>query len=280
MVVYIEKVFLDNFILNAFILILASINFKMRAKYARISAASALGAATACLVLTDVIQISVVARAGISVLMCLIAFFKRSRPVLFIKMLAYMYVITLAFSGALLAMLTLCESRFTVCGGVIYGGGVIAKTFYSIAAASALLIPALKALKSDRLKATARHPVRIVLNGKNKRLTGYMDTGSLVREPETLLPVIFLNVALFADCLSDEFISASQTDGARCSMPEKTYIVPYHTAAGGCSTLALRADEVRVGKDKVNAMLCFLPAVAFQELNADAILPVTLMEET
>ena len=99
--VYIELIFLDNFIINGLIILFASVLTKTPKKWGRFACAAAMGGIYACVsAALDVSSFPV--KTAVGLLMCVVAFYARGGKNL-IKNICAFYVTTFVFAGAVYA---------------------------------------------------------------------------------------------------------------------------------------------------------------------------------
>lgn len=94
---------------------------------------------------------------------------------------------------------------------------------------------------------TAVVSLSISFRGKNEHFFGLVDSGLLLKEPESGRPVILLKAAFAASLLSEDFLallSSGETGG------EKLFSVPIRTASGRGEMPAFLPDRVSIVKKK------------------------------
>ncbi|MDD5018208.1 MAG: sigma-E processing peptidase SpoIIGA, partial [Eubacteriales bacterium] len=116
--VYIEFVFLDNFMINLLIVLFASRFTKAKVKWARFVCSAAVGGVYACVVFgAEGIAVSAGVKVAVSLLMCAVAYYTRHEKG-FLKNTCAFYVTSFVFAGAIYACM-FCFGEPATFGGAL-----------------------------------------------------------------------------------------------------------------------------------------------------------------
>ena len=181
--VYIELVFLDNFVINLLIIFFASTLTKAKKKWGRFVLAAAVGGVYACAVFgINGFAISIVTKIAVSLAMCFSAYYAKGGKGFFKTVCAF-YVVTFITAGAVYACM------FGLGGSGTYGGAIVvtpAIRFILIGlAVSAALNRRFLHGYTGRMLARESLTVEMVLSYKARqaRVKAFVDTGNMLTEP-------------------------------------------------------------------------------------------------
>lgn len=226
--VYLEPVFIVNMLMNMLTLYIAGRLSGQRARFGPYLAAASLGGLYAAMALLPfcVILGNVGIKVALSLAMTALAWRVRGW-LTFVKGWASMVGVTVVGGGGALAVATILDSVSAHTGVVHLSSNAIFLT--ALGAVSMVLFSA-SALRR-RGGTGIRYPVRIWLGGRKFQLDALLDTGNLLREPLSGLPVIMLDRGLgqkLIDCGS----SAVE--------------IPFNTAGGISTVKAVVAERIEV----------------------------------
>lgn len=237
---YIELFLLDNLLMNLIILRLAATMLSIRAGHIRTALFALSGAVAAALGAGGMkLLLSPFAKLALTALMSL------ALPVRGLKrrLLAFLaaFVSAAAVGGAvmLISLLLGGEMRF----GAVYSGLPL-RTALIGGALAAFLPNIIRRMLMQRIsnEQTARLSI-IFKTGEIIECAALIDSGNLLLEPVSALPVIVLSAKKYAN-------AAKLAD-----IP-----IPARTAGGVCTLCALKPKAVRVNGRSVNALIAFSSA--------------------
>lgn len=219
------------------------------AKFERLRAlfAAILGAGYSLTVLVEIPPpVMAAARLGVSVLMVLITFGKRSFFEV-LKLLAVFYVCSFLFSGFMLLLNSALNSEtFLVQNGTIYFELTAAETVVS--AAAAFLIVELIRRILNRGKPEDVLAVKIDFCGKTAVLNAFMDTGNSLSDPFSGAPVAICRRELLEKIAPEGGFSKSAEENLRSGKIMRC--IPFSSVAGKGIIQAFRPDKaVIMNKD-------------------------------
>lgn len=225
--VYLEPVFAVNALMNLLTLYVAGRLCGRRGCLWRYLSASALGGVYAALQLLPFARAlnHLAAKAALSLLMAAVAW-RPVRWLAYLKGWASMVGVTAVGGGGALAASALLEAASARTGTVHLGANALLLT--ALGAASILLFSA-QALRR-RGGAPARYAVRVYRGGRPVRLEALLDTGNLLREPLSGLPVLLVDRSLAPSLIG----SGDAVE------------IPFGTAGGTATVRAVPAERVEV----------------------------------
>lgn len=226
--VYLEPVFAVNMVMNLLTLYIAGRLSAQRASLPRYLCAAVLGgfyAAAALLPFCKVLN-GIVPKVLLSILMAAAAWrIKGWLPLL--KGWASIVGVTAVGGGGALAAAALLDGLSATTGTVRLSQNALLLTLLG---AGAMVVFSTSALRRKG-GAAHRYAVRVWLGGRRLQLDGLLDTGNLLHEPFSGLPVILLDRRL-----------AGRLSGCNGAVE-----VPFSTAGGGITTVrAVPAQHVEV----------------------------------
>ena len=227
--VYIELVFLDNFIVNLLIVLLASRLTKTPVRWPRFCAAAALGGVYGCIAVGFsgwLETVTVKIAAGFT--MCLIAYLRRGEQGFWKNTCAF-WVSSFVLAGAVYACMLSFGEPATI------GGAFAVKAPVRIILlglfVGAVLTDLLARIKRRALKREEHSALLALTLGERQiNVKAFADSGNLVRDPLSRLNVIFLSRAAAIDLLGHDLFELVSRKSPKPT--DRLRIVPCATAAG------------------------------------------------
>ncbi len=267
--IYIDILFLINFIINYLILFAASRLAVARIRRYRTALGALIGALYGVAVFFKNLSFlnSLIFKIAVSVLMNLCAFgFSDMRKL--IKMTLVFFFISFTFGGAVLALYLfgmggVCEVRNN-----IYYIHIPLKALLLSAGAAYILLSLVFRRSMGRSRQSFCH-VEIEHDGKTAELTALSDTGNTLTDPVTNAPVIISDYSAVRAVLPDSVrtvLDEKNPSDFPISISElpsnfKFRLIPYKTMSSPFSLLlAFRPDKITVDKkNESGAMLAISP---------------------
>lgn len=194
MIIYAEYVFLENFIMNYFILSLTGKFAKFSSKRIKFILASSLGALYAFVIFFPSLHFlfSVLMKIACSMLIIIICFtpyhFKD-----FFRLIGIFYLITLVFGGAGFALFYFSNFNGIVSNGIFYMASISVKNIFISCGVAYILIQFCWGYIQERLsKEKIFMDVSIEINNEKVDLRGIVDTGNSLVDPISKYPVIIV----------------------------------------------------------------------------------------
>ncbi len=272
--IYLELVFLDNFIINLLIIFCASALTKAKIRLARFILAACAGGVYACMVfLIQGAGLSVGIKIAVSLLMCFIAFFSKLQKS-FLKSVCAFYAVSFIFAGAIYAaMYSLGDPVLS--GGAIAVRPLLRYILIGLGAGTVLVYVFSRIHKRVLCKESLTAKITLVTKGRQKKVKAFIDTGNTVRESLSGLGVIFVTQpvakALFDKDILDVMLCRGDTPTKRLR------IIACATAAGQSVFYGMEIDEAIFGSAKIRAVVCVAKGALAH--GCDAIVGSTIMDE-
>jgi len=265
-VVYIDALFLLNFVVNYLLLLAAAKLAGEVLRRLRLALAAAMGALYAALIFFPGMGwlVHPLCKLAAAIVMLLCAF-GGSRRLLRVGLV--FFGVSAAFGGGIFAIQLLGGQKLTLKNGVFYSAMDLRLILLSAAACYGVLT-----LVFQR---TARHgprrdlvPAMLTLEGRKIALTALVDTGNTLTDPVTNRPVMVAEGEKLREIFPQgegptweelrdpvgtmERLSAGENRG-------RFRLLPYRAVGVDCGMLlALRVDEVKVGTENYGSILVAL----------------------
>lgn len=265
-VVYIDLLFLINFLLDAAVLYCTSLFLKRTISILRLTITSAILALYSTVMFFPEIQFlySVLGKALILLFSVRMAFPVRSLTV-HLKNTAVFFSVNAVFGGVIYALIFATDFGTTV-GAAVSNGEIYlnlrASTLFlsAIPAFSASLVISHIRKQNDRL-AVRLASIKIEFNGKTLSGNAFADTGCCLCEPVTGRSAIIISHNFAKRLLGDIALSLQST-----CLPDKFCVLPYSTIGENSGILTgFFPDFVEIDGTAVNAVV----AIAKYQLCAD-----------
>ena len=208
MTIYVDILFLQNFILNFIILLGTGIISKSKIKFVKIVVASITGATYVIMYyyIRNKIYSNILMKIILSIFMLYIAFTPKSFKEI-LKMIVYFYLTSFAFGGAAIAAIYIMDTqKITIQNGIIVGDYTIKTVFLGVIVAFGVVIFAFKFVKAKFSKKDLLCNIVIKLNQKEIKTKALLDTGNLLKEPITNIPVVVAEYNLLEDVIPKEIL--------------------------------------------------------------------------
>ena len=208
MTVYVDVVFMENLFMNYIILFATAVINKVEIKLIRILLSSILGSIYAVVAYTNILSNStgVIIKILLSVAMIYIAFkpegFKR-----FIKQLLIFYLATFTFGGVAFALLYFVKpGELLIENGIYIGTYPIKIVLLGGIVGFVIITIAFNLIKGKLSKNDMFCNISIYIDSKRKDMISMIDTGNLLKEPITGMPVIIVEKEELKDIIPMEIL--------------------------------------------------------------------------
>lgn len=259
MTVYIDVVFLENLILNVIILYATSLIAKINLKIIRTLISASIGSIYA--IMYYIFQIglhsNIIFKFVLSVIMIYVAFNPKEFKTL-LKVLILFYLTSFVFGGASLSVIYLVNAqRINIQNGMIIGKYTMNTIFTGIIIAFIVIVIAFKIIKSKISKNDLFCDIRFKINSKEIKTKAMLDTGNLLKEPITNIPVVVVEHKLLYDVIPNEILDNIEnilggdlediSDEVKSDYISKLKVIPF-TSLGKQNgiLLGIKADELIV----------------------------------
>lgn len=178
-----------------------------------------------------------------------------------LKMLTFFYLISFAFGGAALGVIYMVNSgKVSIQNGILIGNYTMKTIFIGAAVAFIVVIVAFKLMKSKFSKKDLFCSIILKINGKEIKMRAMIDTGNLLKEPITNIPVVVVEHTLLYEAVPKEILDQIENilGGDLEKIPEfikneymsKLKVIPF-TSLGKQNgmLLGLKADELKIEEE-------------------------------
>lgn len=234
MIVYIDVLLLENFIVNSFLLSITANTLRCRVKGTNTCLGALLGSLFIFTILIDSLRYfnNIIIKILMAVIMVFITF--RKKNLLFIIKASIIFISYSMVLAGLCVFLEFNKNNSYIMGGVIYNFSY-KKLMLSIMIIYLLISRIIFFIKDRREMYSFIYEVDIVLKNANKEVKAFLDTGNELVEPVTNLPVIIVEKDIF----KDEDINGYDV-----------FYIPYSVINGNYGKLrAIRPECVKVHKE-------------------------------
>jgi len=253
--VYIELVFLDNFLINLLILLLTARLTSLKARWRRFILSAAAGGVYACAaVLFGGILASLYVKAAAAFAMCFIGFWTRGEKRFIVSVCAF-WAVSFVFAGAIYAsMLSFGEP--SVIGGAIVVRPPARYILLGLFAGAALITVLSRIRRNIKLRQNLGVNLTLKAGERKTCVKAFVDTGNLVKEPLSGCGVIFLSRAAARELLDEKTLHI--LTAKEYTQTDKLRIVPCSTAAGKELFFGIEIDEAVLfkGGAGMRAVVC------------------------
>lgn len=238
--VYIELVFLDNFLINLLILLLAARLTSLKVRWRRFALAAAAGGIYACAALVcGGILASLPVKAAIALVMCFIGFWTRGEKRFLFSTCAF-WAVSFVLAGAIYAsMISFGEP--SVISGTIVVRPPLRYILLGLSAGTVITSILARIRRNLRLRENCGVKMRLKFGERQIYVKAFVDTGNMVKEPLSGCGVIFLSRITARELLGENMVLL--LTGSKDTQTDKLRIVPCSTAAGKELFYGIEIDE-------------------------------------
>ncbi len=208
MTIYIDIIFLENIIMNSIILYATSIIIKQKTKFFRIIISSGIGAIySIALYLTNLkIYTSIISKIILSIIMIYIAF-KPSNFKNVFKQVVIFYLTSFIFGGVALNLINNFNSdKISIKNGIYTGEDVFKVIILGAIFALIIVKISIKIIKNKFIPKDMYCNIKMKINEKTVETKAMIDTGNLVKEPITNIPVVIVESSLLNGIIPKEIL--------------------------------------------------------------------------
>ena len=212
MTIYLDVIFLENIVINYIILYVTGIISKVQIKQNRLFLGALIGAIYSVIYYLFKLKIysSFIVKIFLSIVIIYVAFNSNNFKDLLKKVLLF-YLTSFVFGGAAIAIIYMVNSQnITIQNGVLVGSYTLKTVLIGIVVAYFTIIFAFKIIKTKISKKDLTCEIEVTLNNKKIRTIALIDTGNMLKEPITNLPVIVMEHTLLYDFFPKEILNNSE----------------------------------------------------------------------
>ena len=209
MTIYVDVVLIENLIMNYIILLASGLILKVKIKHIRLIFGSLLGAIYSIVAYTGFLKIysSFILKIILSVIIVYIAYNPQSVKNLS-KELLFFYLTSFVFGGVAFALIYIVKPQDILMKNGLFLGTYPLKTVILAAiVAFVIIITAFTIIKSKLTKKNMICEIELKLNNKMIKTEALIDTGNMLKEPITNLPVVVIEHTLLYECIPKEILN-------------------------------------------------------------------------
>ena len=251
--------------MNSIILYATAIMLKIKPSIIRILISGAIGSLYAMIIYVTQFKIyeSIITKIILSVIMVYIAFNPQNIKKL-CKQILIFYLTSFIFGGVALYLIYFIKPQNVLIKNGLFAGKYVLKLILFGAIVAFVIIKlSIKIIKTKIQPKDMYCKVKLKINGKEIQTTAMIDTGNLVREPITNIPVIIVESSLMYDILPKEIINNLENilGGNLNDIPEEIrniYIpklrwIPYKSLGKeNGMLLGIKIDGMEVEKEEIH----------------------------
>ena len=208
MTVYVDVVFMENFILNSIIIISTAILCKSRINIKRLIISSSFGGIFSIVNYVIIILpiFNFLFKIVISLIMILIAF-KTSNVKKTFEQILFFYLVSFTFGGIAFSFIFLLKSQnIIITKNLFIGNNSINNTVLVGVTGFLIIVLVSKILKYRIYKKNIIFDLEIFYNGKSQKIKTMLDTGNLLKEPITQNDVIIVEKKSLINIVSKDIL--------------------------------------------------------------------------
>ena len=209
MTIYVDVVLLENIVMNYIILLATGIILRTKIKHLKIIIASVLGAIYSVVAYISDLKIysSLFIKLLLSVIIVYIAYNPQNLKKLF-KCILIFYLTSFAFGGAAFALIYILKPQEILMRNGLFLGTYPLKTIILGAIIAFLvIITAFSIVKSKISKKDMFCEIEIELNKTKIKTRAMIDTGNMLKDPITNMPVVVVEKSLLYECMPKEILN-------------------------------------------------------------------------
>lgn len=212
MTIYVDILFLENLILNSIILYASTIILKAKIRHFRIWTASSLGAIYVVIYYVFKIKVytNIVAKLMLAICMVYIVF-RPKKGMDLLKYVVIFFLVSFVFGGASLGVIYIVNSNnVTIQNGIIHGDYTVKTIVLGVIIAFIIIVLSFKLVKTKFTKNDMFCKMKIKLEGKEVETKAMLDTGNLLKEPITNIPVVVVENTVLVGTLPKELLENTE----------------------------------------------------------------------
>ena len=209
MTIYIDIVLIENLIMNYIILFTTAVVLKIKVNHIRLILASLLGAGYSIIAYMGIIKVysSIILKIILSVLIIYIAFSPQNIKKM-CKDLLLFYLVSFVFGGAAFALIYIIKPQnILMKNGLFLGTYTLKTVMLGAVVAFCIIIGAFAIIKNKISKKDMFCEIEILINQKKIKTKAMIDTGNMLKEPITNVPVIVVEHILLYSCMPKEILN-------------------------------------------------------------------------
>lgn len=212
MTVYLDVIFLENIVINYIILYVTGLISKSKIKQNKLLLGALIGAIYSIIyyLLKLKIYSSFIIKIILSIVIIYVSFKSNNYKDLLKKVLLF-YLTSFVFGGAIIAIIYMADSQnITIQNGVLVGNYTIKTILIGVIIAYFTILIAFKIIKNKISKKDLICDISVRLDNKSIKTKALIDTGNMLKEPITNLPVIVMEHTLLYDVIPKDILNNTE----------------------------------------------------------------------
>lgn len=265
MTVYLDVIFLENIVINYIILYVTGLISKSKIKQNKLLLGALIGAIYSIIyyLLKLKIYSSFIIKIILSIVIIYVSFNSNNYKDLLKKVLLF-YLTSFVFGGATIAIIYMANSQnITILNGVLVGNYTIKTILIGVIIAYFTILIAFKIIKNKISKKDLICDISVRLDNKNIRTKALIDTGNMLKEPITNLPVIVMEHTLLYDVIPKDILNNTEKilggdfskipDDIRDEYSSKLKVIPFSSLGKqNGMLLGIKGEDLTVNlKDEI-----------------------------
>ena len=209
MTIYLDIVFVENMLMNYIIIFACGIVVRQEVKKVRVLIGSLIGAVYTIVMYLNIIPLysNFFMKMALSIVIVYVAFGPSSFRKL-IKNLVIFYLVSFVFGGCVFALMYFIEPQLVqIKNGVFVGAYPLKVALIGGVIAFVVVQVSFKIVKTKLSKRDMIYEIEVMINGKAGKVKGLLDTGNLLKEPITGIPVVVVEHTSLFSILPDEILN-------------------------------------------------------------------------
>lgn len=259
MTIYIDVVLLENLIMNYIILYATAIIAKVIPKKTRLALASLVGAIYSIIAYMSILQIysSIILKIILSIIIVYIAFNAHDIKKM-LKQLLLFYLASFVFGGVAFSLIYIVRPQDVIVKNGVFVGTYPIKILFLGAIVGLIIVSlSIKIIRKKISRKSLFCNIKIKLNDTEINTTALIDTGNLLKDPISNMPVIVVERTLLYDVLPKQILNNLENilGGDLEKIPEsikdkyisKLKVIPFSSLGKpNGMLLGIKADEIYI----------------------------------
>lgn len=194
MTIYLDVVFFENIIMNYIIIFATGVSIKGEIKHWRILVASSIGAIYTIIMYLNIIPIysNFFMKFVLSFVIVYISFLPKTWKKL-LKDLLIFYLVSFVFGGCVFALMYFISPQLALIKNGVFVGAYPIKVALIGGLVSFIIIQvSFKVVKTRLSKKDMIYDIEIIIDRKSVKVKALLDTGNLLKDPITGIPVVVI----------------------------------------------------------------------------------------
>ena len=263
MTIYIDVVLIENLIMNYIILYGTALIAKVTPKHIRVVLASIIGAIYAVIAYIEILKIysTFILKIILSIIIVYIAFNPRNIKEM-TKQLVLFYLASFVFGGAAFFLIYVVKPQDIIMkNGVFVGTYPLKIAILGAVVGFVIIILAVRIIRTKFSKKSLFCKIKIKFCNNVINTTALIDTGNLLKDPISNMPVIVVEHTLLYDVLPKQILNNLEnilggdleniSDEIKIKYISKLKVIPFSSLGRqNGMLLGIKADEIKIEREE------------------------------